>query len=345
MRFDAPNLLMRSGSCRTVLWIHPPQGVERRWLLTWHGPSASLALPTIPGRYADAAALRHAVTQTWGPDFAAALQWADRPLGRLPVTSQGDAPAHGEFLHAAVAVEEQVPPATDSFRGEWVSLKDIAIGFTAAGREIDPQVRRMLETTGRLPRRDIDDPADLTIGVTGHRLLPAEDLPVLYDKLHEAVLDIEREFPRRPIRMLSPLAEGADQLLADVALERGFPLEAPLPKPLDQYEREFTTPQALDEFRATLERAASWYTLPDPPYGSAVMPTAGTGLAVDTRHAPYVQVGRYVVDASDILLTLRDGRATTSPGGTADVLRYALQTPRRPSRRLLIRHIPTRRTR
>jgi hypothetical protein len=100
------------------------------------------------------------------------------------------------------------------------------------------------------------EPLPLVIGVTGHRDLRDEDIPLLKTSV-KAIFDRLEEFinPDRPLdrlrRMvsgtakknagatpmvvLSSLAEGADQLVAQVALEKGLHLVAPLPLPLEEY--------------------------------------------------------------------------------------------------------------
>src|SRR5690348_5717544 len=87
-------------------------------------------------------------------------------------------------------------------------------------------------------------PFVLAVGVTGHRadLLPADSVPALRDHIREVLSLIaeagrdlckaEREcfadgLPR--MRFVSPIADGADQIAAEVALDLGWELEAILP--------------------------------------------------------------------------------------------------------------------
>ena len=69
-------------------------------------------------------------------------------------------------------------------------------------------------TTGRIPFR-------VRVGVTGHRLLPHED--ELLPRVDEAFARIRKQAPSSPytpvrVGVVSPLAEGADRLVARAAI-------------------------------------------------------------------------------------------------------------------------------
>ena len=57
-----------------------------------------------------------------------------------------------------------------------------------------------------------------------------------------------------PLLLLSPLARGADQLVAGVALQQRFaiPVVAPLPLEVAEYEKDFKDPRELAAFRELL---------------------------------------------------------------------------------------------
>ena len=93
-------------------------------------------------------------------------------------------------------------------------------------------------------------PFVLTVGITGHRIeaLPAEAVETIIERIGKALVELkaragelyEREracFADCPPRMafVSPLADGADQIAADIALELGFELHAILPFAREQY--------------------------------------------------------------------------------------------------------------
>ena len=55
------------------------------------------------------------------------------------------------------------------------------------------------------------------IGVTGHRDLVADELPTIRERVRELFAGLQRQFPELPILVMTPLAEGADRLVAEVA--------------------------------------------------------------------------------------------------------------------------------
>ncbi|MBC8113847.1 MAG: hypothetical protein H7062_05685, partial [Candidatus Saccharimonas sp.] len=59
----------------------------------------------------------------------------------------------------------------------------------------------------------------LIVGVTGHRDLVASDVPRIKELVREVWQTLKTKYPHTPLVLLSPLVEGADQLVAEVALE------------------------------------------------------------------------------------------------------------------------------
>ena len=79
----------------------------------------------------------------------------------------------------------------------------------------------------------------LVIGVTGHRKLRSEDVPALQARVRAFFVDMQARYPELPLVLLSSLAQGSDQLVAQVALDLGLRVIAPLPLPLDLYRADF----------------------------------------------------------------------------------------------------------
>jgi hypothetical protein len=145
------------------------------------------------------------------------------------------------------------------------------------------------------------------IGVTGHRFLA--EIEKLEAAIEEALDRVEAAFPGRELAVLSPLAEGADRLVANAVLEReGSSLIVPLPLPSDDYRRDFESEESQSEFQAFLDRAAQVIELPPTP----------------TRNEAYEQVGNYVLEQCDVLIALWDGQGAQGQGGTADIVYRAL---------------------
>jgi hypothetical protein len=139
------------------------------------------------------------------------------------------------------------------------------------------------------------------VGVTGHRNLRAGDVAAL-EKAVGAVFD---ELSARPWKLLSALAEGADQLVARVALARGVPVTAVLPMPEAVY-RSTLDEAARGSFDELLGRAAEVVVLPPRDVR-------------ETRVDRYEALAAYLARECQAVVALWDGQ----PGerfGTADVV-------------------------
>lgn len=163
----------------------------------------------------------------------------------------------------------------------------------------------------------------LTVGVTGHRGIGVaetaslrERFVTLFRQITAAVEAIAAADPSLfadcppALALASPLADGADQLAAEVALEAGWALHAMLPFQRDDYARDFDE-AGRARLESLLARAASVWT---PPGGRSV---AGGGSG-------YVVAGEATVAYADLLVAAWDGRAARGPGGTAEVVEHAL---------------------
>jgi len=148
--------------------------------------------------------------------------------------------------------------------------------------------------------------SSVCVGVTGHRFLAEAE------KLRAAVrgaLDrVAAAFPDAKLTIVSPLAEGADRLVAEAGLARGAELIVPLPLPRDDYITDFATDESKTEFLGLLSRADEVIELPQ---------TA-------ERNDAYAQVGAWLLDHSDVLIALWDGQPAQGRGGTAEVVEEAL---------------------
>ena len=158
----------------------------------------------------------------------------------------------------------------------------------------------------------------LVIGVTGHRdLAPHEGAP-LRQRVRDFFAQLQHDFPGLPLVILSSLAGGSDQLVANEALALGAHLVAVLPLERKLYARDFTG-TSRTTFDALCERAEV-LQLPLL-HGISAAAIAEHGTARDHQ---YAQAGVFVASHSHILLALWDGRESHLLGGTAQVVRYHL---------------------
>jgi hypothetical protein len=166
--------------------------------------------------------------------------------------------------------------------------------------------------------KDARPPLALRVGVTGHRKLPGVDGLALQAGV-AGVLDVIdgtlRAIAPRPeasklyaptppvIRLISPLAEGADRLLAQAAISRGWWLAVPLPFARDEYEKDF--PASTHAFAELLAHA-----------GTEVITLDGLREA---EKKAYLAVGRFVLRNSDLMIAVWNGEDAEGVGGTGQI--------------------------
>ncbi len=157
----------------------------------------------------------------------------------------------------------------------------------------------------------------LTIGVTGHRDLLADETPALKKKVRDFFAQLKSDFPDLDLQLITPLAEGSDRLVADVAQELGIDLIVPLPMPQADYEQDFSSVAAVEAFRESLKKARVIHlrTLQNAP---------GNSLSPEERTRQYAQMGVFISNHSQVLLALWDGKSSPEVGGTASVVNYHL---------------------
>ena len=160
------------------------------------------------------------------------------------------------------------------------------------------------------------DSLPIVVGVTGHRSIRNEDGEALRGAVRRELTALGAKYPHSHIVMLSSLAEGADQLCAEVALEASLPLIAVLPMGLEAYEKDFSA-EGLTKLRELCGAAAACF----------VAPAAEPVPAGADRDFAYRQAGIYVATHAHVLLALWDGKETPpSTCGTAETVRFALDS-------------------
>jgi hypothetical protein len=156
------------------------------------------------------------------------------------------------------------------------------------------------------------------VAVTGHRDLLDSELPGIRDKVRDFLVDLQRHSPARRLRVLSPLAEGADMLVAEVALECDIDLVVPLPMPEAVYLDDFQSADARKRFTALRNQATDVLELPlarDNTTDAIASPGPGRSLQ-------YAQLGVFLCAHCHILLAIWDGKSGDDLGGTAQVVRF-----------------------
>jgi hypothetical protein len=144
----------------------------------------------------------------------------------------------------------------------------------------------------------------MRVGVTGHQRL---DDPEGWQWVADVMRHELAQLPV-PLTAVTSLAIGADQLLARLVLDRGGTVYAVLP--FAGIERSFS-PSDLPAYRELVSRSSI-----------EVLQTLGSD------EDAYLAAGKRVVDDSDIVFAVWNGRPAKGKGGTADVVAYAKQRGR-----------------
>ncbi len=163
-------------------------------------------------------------------------------------------------------------------------------------------------------------PLPIVIGVTGHRDLREEDIPRLTELVFAEFSRLRKIYPSTPFTLLSALADGADRLVARIALEFGMRLAVVLPMPTELYETDFDA-ASLEEFHDLVAKAEYFSELPIMK-GLTPEDIQEHGLF---REQQYALVGAYLAAHSAILIALWDGLELNLIGGTSQVVQFKLE--------------------
>jgi hypothetical protein len=163
------------------------------------------------------------------------------------------------------------------------------------------------------------------IGVTGHRALPkGEKLIALKDKINIQMFALKTKHPNHHFHILTALADGADRLVLDCALnvlKASFDIILPMPEEyyLDDFEKNSNTPYVgREDFfkwkklaRFVMEVPLRFATSKDLPMGG------------EPRNLQYALAGAYVAERSDQLIAIWNGKPARGTGGTGEVVEWA----------------------
>lgn len=161
----------------------------------------------------------------------------------------------------------------------------------------------------------------LNVAVIGHRpnRLGLSSVQRVRDELRVLIERIGQAAKEHGVRKVSPsaqradlaeaviltsLAEGADRMGADAALELGIPLHVVLPMPRLSYEEDFADGESRADFRAKLAAATRVIELDAPVNGQ------------NGRDRAYSLAAEILLDHADILIAVWDGKPPGGYGGT-----------------------------
>ena len=155
----------------------------------------------------------------------------------------------------------------------------------------------------------------IIIGVTGHRDIAPEASAAVLKSVQDLLEDWKGRFGAA-LHVMSALAEGADQLVADAARVLNIPIIAVLPMPKASYRMTLRTEESRENLDRHWDAAALRLELPE----------IGDPGEADYRDLQFEQLGVLLIRRSHLLLALWDGaRDTTNRSGTAAVVRMRLE--------------------
>lgn len=147
----------------------------------------------------------------------------------------------------------------------------------------------------------------MRIGITGHQRLKEPS------NWQWVSLEIDNLLSQlaQPLIGISSLAIGADQLFASAILRHGGSLEVVIP--FTEYERTFSEEQDKQEYIRLLNSASN----------VEILEKRGS------EEEAYLEASKRMIDLSDILVAVWDGKPAAGLGGTGDAVNYALQKQRK----------------
>jgi hypothetical protein len=165
-----------------------------------------------------------------------------------------------------------------------------------------------MEVTGKTPCLPV------VLGVTGHRDPRLQDQEALKKAVGLVIRGLKEGPAAEYLVLASALAEGADQLAAEVALDlEPIPLVAIVPMPLQEYEKTFETKEGKRRLHDMWARAALRIELPQ----------VRVEGETPSNEAQFEQLGLVLSRYSHVLLALWDGidgGPQRARGGTAQIV-------------------------
>jgi hypothetical protein len=180
-------------------------------------------------------------------------------------------------------------------------------------------------------QNDPDRTIPIVLGVTGHLDIRAEDVERLRTSIADIFANLRGRYRHTPLVLLTSLARGADQLVADVAIKNRVRIIAPLPFPQATYVNSSTfsndtgAAKKLNELLANEEVES--FVAPLPPDWDVGGPEAWANILHDSekRRTCYANAGGYIVRNCHALIALWDGQESGKPSGTTEMVTCKLE--------------------
>ncbi len=153
----------------------------------------------------------------------------------------------------------------------------------------------------------------IVVGVTGHRDLREQDISALKEAVAGELASLRKRYPHSDVVVMTSLAEGADQLCAETALEMGLGIISVLPMPIEEYAEDFEGKPLAKLYELAGKSSQTFVSKWTEPFEEG-------------RDYLYRQAGFYVSGHSHILMALWNGAEGDSRGcGTYAAVDIALR--------------------
>ena len=155
----------------------------------------------------------------------------------------------------------------------------------------------------------------INIAITGHRDLMPEKVTEYENAIKTILQQMIQKYPDSTIQLLTGMAEGADILVAKVALELGCSIIAVLPMAIEDFVKTFNKDkmdESIAEFETILAKATKVIDL--------------SKVYSDTRSETdkFVRLGAYLTENSQMIIALWNEVQNNKIGGTSNVVKFAL---------------------
>jgi len=154
----------------------------------------------------------------------------------------------------------------------------------------------------------------IKIAITGHRDLKIENIDNYKLQIKNYIENIAKN-TNKQIKIITPLADGADRLVAYVSMELGLEFEVILPMDRELYIKDFTQ-TSLVEFDYLLSKSLAVDTMPLY-WDNTIESIKEYGIDRDYQ---YSEVGRSLAKEADYMIALWDRIDNQKWGGTAHVV-------------------------
>ncbi|MFT7245602.1 MAG: hypothetical protein ACI82A_002972 [Candidatus Azotimanducaceae bacterium] len=165
---------------------------------------------------------------------------------------------------------------------------------------------------------------ELYIGVTDHM---SQGLQLDVKKLHAAISQVLTEIvaqnPGCRYILVSPLAEGTDQIIAQIAVEEfQMVLHVAMPLPYELYQTDFTSSVSREEFKLLVGKSELYYEMPTMFGTTETLASHISGEPNPLRDRQYALTAAYIAQSCHEMIAVYDGTPGEEVEDSIDVAEW-----------------------